>query len=313
MADSVVNPVSNDVVLNPSLSEVIESVSPDEIEDPRKSKIIQWLQYLSIAFSILFSVAGIYYFLWENPENIESKTISNTNIWNQVNISNITINEKKDLSNGEKDELANKVKKEIWDGAPVYEDSSAIVYVTRDTPKYDTMSMADLKKYHKELEERYKNDPIEKAKLDNISFEWGYIHFKDINLLVGRDIRDTEFFESLKRTDVPYNGLEPTPITWELYTNYKEYLWTAAIWESILSKIPGNERIDNLRYYLNITNGSQILLLERWWNGQYYILNGNQRSLDQDGEYEFHLWFFLRDAQSSANSMIGFRPIKFLR
>lgn len=56
----------------------IQSITPEELENPEKSKIIKYLQYLSILFSILFSIAGMYYFL--KGENKISPTIIQNNI-----------------------------------------------------------------------------------------------------------------------------------------------------------------------------------------------------------------------------------------
>ncbi len=59
---------------------IIESITPEEINDTSRSQIIEYLQYVSITFSILFSMAWIYYFLngnfWNNnPENNENTII----------------------------------------------------------------------------------------------------------------------------------------------------------------------------------------------------------------------------------------------
>ena len=43
--------------------DMIKSITPEELENPGRSEMLRYLQYLSILFSILFSVAGIIYFL----------------------------------------------------------------------------------------------------------------------------------------------------------------------------------------------------------------------------------------------------------
>ena len=44
-------------------SKIIESITLEEIENPGKSKSIKYLQYISIVLSVLFSIAGIVFFL----------------------------------------------------------------------------------------------------------------------------------------------------------------------------------------------------------------------------------------------------------
>lgn len=54
---------------NLSQEEILNRITPEELEKP-KTNLIKYLQYLSILFSILFSIAGIYYFLLSPHENV---------------------------------------------------------------------------------------------------------------------------------------------------------------------------------------------------------------------------------------------------
>lgn len=55
----------------------IHSITPEELENPEKSNTIKYLQYLSIIFSILFSIAWIYFFLLTPKEKlIETRIIT---------------------------------------------------------------------------------------------------------------------------------------------------------------------------------------------------------------------------------------------
>ena len=61
-------------------NETIQSITSEEMENLGKSTTIRYLQYLSIIFSIVFSIAGIIYFVTGGRQDLLTKIQKATNI-----------------------------------------------------------------------------------------------------------------------------------------------------------------------------------------------------------------------------------------
>ena len=61
-------------------NETIQSITSEEMENLGKSTTIRYLQYLSIIFSIVFSIAGIIYFVTGGRQDLLTKIQKAPNI-----------------------------------------------------------------------------------------------------------------------------------------------------------------------------------------------------------------------------------------